>query len=115
MQGETVGYHAVTGDFVETLYASEVSLAELFDHLGLAFSPVPLVGDVADPGICNLPSLSPTITLTATYAAAGSQVTDTYSGITLWDLLSNAGSATVTSSKNDILSKYVVATGSTSS
>ena len=115
MQGETVGHHAFTGNFLETLYASEVKLAELFDHLGLFISPVSLVGDVADPGIYNLPSRSPTTTLTATYTAAGSPVTDTYTGITLWDLVGNAGGVTATSAKNDILSKYVVATGSTSS
>jgi hypothetical protein len=112
MRGETVGHHAFKDDFVAKLYASEVRLAELFDHLGLSFSPVPLVGDVADPGIYNLPSLSPVTTLTATYTAAGSPVTDTYTGIKLWDLLSNAGGVTVTAAKNDILSKYVVATGS---
>ena len=55
---------------------------------------------------------APTTTETATYTAAGTPVTDTYTGIKLWDLLTDAGGVTVTSAKNDILSKYVVATGS---
>jgi hypothetical protein len=46
-----------------------------------------LLGNIADPGICNLPTLTPVTTLTATYTAAGTPVTDTYTGIKLWGLL----------------------------
>jgi hypothetical protein len=66
---------------------------------------------VADAGYDNLPDLAPVSTLTATYTKAGTPVTDTYTGIKLWDLLTDAGGVSVTSEKNDILSKYVVATG----
>jgi hypothetical protein len=71
-----------------------------------------LLGDVADPGFYNLPDIAPVTKLTAQYTAAGTPVTDTYIGIKLWDLLGRAGGVTVTSDKNDILSKYVVAIGS---
>lgn len=104
-------HQAFKESFVERLYSAELVLAGFLDHFGLPFAPVQLIGDVADPGIYNLPSLTPVTTLTATYTAAGVPVTDTYTGIKLWDLLTDAGGATVTSAKNDILSKYVIATG----
>ncbi|HSZ91915.1 MAG TPA: hypothetical protein VK822_21365 [Acetobacteraceae bacterium] len=107
-----MGQHANKGDILLQLYAAEVTLSGYLDHFGFAFSPVLLSGDVADPGFYNLPTLAPVTTQTATYTAAGTPVTDTYTGVKLWDLLSDAGGATVTSAKNDILSKYVVATGS---
>ena len=52
------------------------------------------------------------VTLTATYRAGGTPVTDTYTGVPLWDLLTDAGILTDPAVKNDILSFYVVATGS---
>jgi hypothetical protein len=107
-----MGHQAAKEDFLQQLYATEETLGGLFGHFGFSFSPVLLSGDVSDPGIYNLPVLAPTTTQEATYTAAGASVTDTYTGIKLWDLLSDAGGATVTSAKNDILSKYVVATGS---
>jgi hypothetical protein len=107
-----VGRQIAKANFIEKLYAAEVNLAGLFDRVGYTFSPVTLFGEVGDPGIYNLPSLTPVTNLTATYTAAGTPVTDSYTGITLWDLLTDAGGVTVTSAKNDILSKYVVATGS---
>jgi hypothetical protein len=106
-----VEHQVLKESIVERLYSAEVALAGLLDRFGIPFSPVPLLGDVADPGIYNLPSLTPVTTLTATYTAAGIPVTDSYTGIKLWDLLTDAGGVTVTSAKNDILSKYVVATG----
>jgi hypothetical protein len=107
-----VGHHIVKAHLVEKLYAAEVKLAGIFDHVGYSFSPVTLIGEVGDPGIYNLPSLTPVTNLTANYTAAGNPVTDSYTGIKLWDLLADAGGVTVTSAKNDVLSKYVVATGS---
>jgi hypothetical protein len=71
-----------------------------------------VLGDIANPGFYNLPSLAPITSQAATYTAAGTTVSDTYSGVNLWNLLDDAGGVTVTSAKNDILSKYVVATGS---
>ena len=79
---------------------------------GFRFSPIDVTGDVANAGIYNLPYLPPATTESATYSAAGSPVSDTYTGITLWNLLdATAGGVDVTAAKNDILSKYVVATG----
>jgi hypothetical protein len=107
-----MGYQNLHESIIERLYSAEVSLATFLDHLGLPFSPVLLSGDVANPGIYDLPALTPVTTLTASYTAAGTPVTDTYTGIKLWDLLTDAGGVSVTSAKNDILSKYVIATGS---
>ena len=105
-------YHTSEVDLFQRLYPFEMRLAGIFDHLGFPFSPVVLLGDVADPGFYNLPVLAPVTSLTAHYTAAGTPVTDTYTGIKLWDLLEDAGGVNITSDKNDILSKYIVATGS---
>jgi hypothetical protein len=96
---------------LERLYAAEMRLAGFLGQFGLQFSPILLAGDAADPGFYNLPNLAPVTHETAHYKAAGVPVTDIYTGVKLWDLLQNAGGATVTNAKNDILSKYVVATG----
>jgi protein involved in polysaccharide export with SLBB domain len=98
-------------DLLQRLYGAEVSLSGFLAPLGVQFSPVALTGDVADPGIYNLPALTPATTEAATYTAAGTPVSDTYTGVRLWDLLQDAGGVSVTAAKNDILSKYVVATG----
>ena len=110
--GETMGHQIFAADTVSRLYAGELKLAGFLDQFGFSFSPVLLLGDLGDPGIYSLPALTPVSTLTVTYIASGAPVTDTYTGVKLWDLLSDAGSVTVTDAKNDILSKYVVATGS---
>lgn len=107
-----MGNQGFNEDLLEKLYAAEMKLSGFLDQFGFSFSPMPLFGDVADPGVYNLPDLTPVTTLTATYTAAGIPVTDTYTGISLWNLLTDAGGVTVTSAKNDILSKYVLATGS---
>lgn len=52
------------------------------------------------------------ITLTASYTAGSRPVTDTYTGVLLWDLLQDAGILTDPAVHNDILGFYVVATGS---
>ena len=73
-----------------------------------------LGGAVAHPasfdeaGLAALDSL----TLTVTYTSAGMPVSDTYTGVPLWDLLEQAGVLTDPAIKNDILGFYVVATGS---
>jgi hypothetical protein len=97
---------------LQRLYTAEEHLSRFLGLFGFSFSPILLQGNVAQPGIYNLPDLTPVMTQTATYAAAGTPVTDTYSGISLWNLLGDAGGVTVTGAKNDVLSKYVVATGS---
>ena len=96
---------------LQTLYGYKEALSGILEPLGIPFSPVSVSGDVADPGLYNLPDLAPTTTETATYFAGGGPVTDTYTGITLRSLLDAAGGVDVTDAKNDILSKFVVATG----
>lgn len=54
----------------------------------------------------------PAVWLTATYTAAGSPVTDTYTGVSLWSLLNDAGLITDPTIKNDVLRQYVEAVGS---
>lgn len=54
----------------------------------------------------------PAVQLTATYTAAGSPVTDTYTGVSLWSLLNDAGLITDPTIKNDVLRQYVEAVGS---
>ena len=97
--------------FLQKLYGFEEALSGVLGSFGIPFSPVAVSGDVADPGFYNLPDLTPATVETATYAAGAAPVTDTYAGITLRTLLDAAGGVDVTSAKNDILSKFVVATG----
>jgi hypothetical protein len=97
---------------LQSLYPDEVTLARLLASLGVQIAPVPVLGDVAAPGVFDLPSLSPSTTESASYTAAGTPVSDTYTGVTLWNLLNHAGGVVTSDAKNDILSKYVVATGS---
>ncbi len=99
-------------DLLPYLYDIEVDVARVFADFQYAFSPVLLSGDIADPGIHNLPQTTPATLESVTYKAAGVPVSDTYTGTTLWNLLADAGGVTTSSAKNDILSKYVIATGS---
>src|SRR3984957_13521769 len=73
-----------------------------------------LTGGVATPGTYTLATLMsfPATTLTTTYLSGSSSVTDTFTGVSLWTLLSSAGIVTDAAIKNDILRKYVVAVGS---
>jgi hypothetical protein len=69
---------------------------------------------VQTPGIytlSNLKALPPT-TETVTYIAGGTPVTATFTGVSLWTLLTDAGLVTNPAIKNDILNYYVLATGS---
>nr|WP_294543897.1 hypothetical protein [uncultured Rhodopila sp.] len=105
-------YHATIKDLLPYLYTVETNLAGILDDCGYQFAPVLIAGQVGDPGIYNLPSTTPVTTESVTYLASGVPVSDTYTGTTLWDLLNYAGGVTTTTAKNDILSKYVIATGS---
>jgi hypothetical protein len=96
---------------LQNLYGFEEQLSGFLASLGIEFSPVAVSGGVGDPGLYNLPNLTPVTTEAATYAAAGAPVSDTYTGITLQNLLAAAGGVDVTTAKNDILSKFVIATG----
>ena len=52
------------------------------------------------------------VTETATYISGAGQTTDTYTGVSLWNLIQDAGLVTNPSIKNDLLRYAVVATGS---
>jgi DMSO/TMAO reductase YedYZ molybdopterin-dependent catalytic subunit len=72
-----------------------------------------LSGAVQTPGVYTLSSLEalPATTETVTYLSAGTPVTATFTGVSLWTLLSDAGIVTNPAIKNDILNYYVLATG----
>ncbi len=106
-----MSHFATDAGFLQKIYGFEEELSGLLSPLGIQFSPISVSGNVNDAGIYNLPDLTPVTTETATYAAGGTPVSDTYTGITLRNLLDAAGGVDVTASKNDILSKFVVATG----
>ncbi|WP_325603169.1 hypothetical protein [Rhodopila sp.] len=93
-------------------YQGEEFLGGVLSYFGIPFAPVYVGGDIGLPGLYNIPDVTPVTTLSVTYKAAGIPVSDTYSGTTLWNLLQTAGGVETTSAKNDILNKYVIATGS---
>ena len=103
--------HQAVQDLLPYLYSAEQNLSDILARFDYQFSPVLIAGQVADPGIYNLPTTTPAANQSVTYQAAGVSVSDTYTGPTLWNLLAEAGGATVNTAKNDILSKYLVATG----
>jgi hypothetical protein len=105
-------HFSINQDLLPYIYSIETDVSRVLGDLGYFFSPVLISGQVADPGIYNLPTTTPVTTESVTYTAAGVPVSDTYTGTTLWNLLADAGGVTTTTAKNDILSKYVIATGS---
>jgi hypothetical protein len=105
-------HYSIGPDLLPFIYDIENDVGGIFAHFGYSFSPVLVSGQVTDPGFYNLPTTTPATTESVTYQAAGVPVSDTYTGTTLWNLLADAGGVTTTAAKNDILSKYVIATGS---
>lgn len=73
-----------------------------------------LSGAVKTPGVYTLSTLEglPATTETVTYLSGGTSVTATFTGVSLWTLLTDAGIVTNPAVKNDILNYYVEATGS---
>ncbi len=73
-----------------------------------------LSGSVTSPGTYTLSRLQalPATTESVTYLASGTAVTASFTGVSLWTLLSDAGIVTNPAIKNDILNYYVLATGS---
>jgi protein involved in polysaccharide export with SLBB domain len=65
------------------LYRLEERLASYLKNLGIAYSPILLSGEVANPGLYNVPNLTPVVTQTVTYTAAGTPVADLYTGVPL--------------------------------
>ena len=73
-----------------------------------------LSGSVMTPGVYSLSTLEalPPTTETVTYLAGGTPVTSTFTGVSIWTLLTDAGIVTNAAIKNDILNYYLLATGS---
>lgn len=73
-----------------------------------------LSGGVTTPGTYTRSRLQalPATTEMVTYLSGGTSVTASFTGVSLWTLLSDAGIVTNPSIKNDILNYYVLATGS---
>jgi len=105
-------HFSINQDLLPYLYDIEVGVSSLLTDIGYSFSPILIAGQVIDPGFYILPTTTPVSTESVTYTAARVPVSDTYTGTTLWNLIADAGGVTTTTAKNDILSKYVVATGS---
>ncbi|MEJ8848292.1 molybdopterin-dependent oxidoreductase [Variovorax rhizosphaerae] len=77
-------------------------------------SPVLLIGGAVDrPSAVSLATLAakPEVTQTVTFDSGTTPQTHTYIGASLWSLLGDAGIQADASRKNDLLSRYVLATG----
>jgi hypothetical protein len=73
-----------------------------------------VTGDVRDPTSFDLQKLEelPVANQNVTYFAAGTVVTQSFTGALLWDLLQSVGIIVDPNIKNDILRKIVIVTGS---
>jgi DMSO/TMAO reductase YedYZ molybdopterin-dependent catalytic subunit len=71
-------------------------------------------GNVTAPATLTLAQIQamPASTQTVTFASGTGQQTHTYTGASLWTLLNQVGIAVNPAVKNDVLAKYVIATGS---
>ena len=103
--------YSIGQDLLPYIYDLENDAAGIFADFNYPFSPLLISGQVADPGIYYLPATTPVTTESVTYQAAGVPVSDSYTGTSLWDLLTAAGDVSTSMAKNDILTKYVIATG----
>ncbi len=112
------------GDVAGGRYVSNVSSLNVFSATGASqiqgiggglSQSFALAGQIVNPRSFNLADLQAMqqVSQTVTYQAGSSTVTGTFTGVSLWSLLTNAGIITTNPSvKNDILGKYLVATGS---
>jgi hypothetical protein len=102
------------GRYVSNLVSLHAGTAPSLPGTGGGVSSQFALTGVQHPATYTLASLTalPATTLTTTYLAAGVPVTDTYTGVSLWTLLSTAGLILNPAIKNDVLRKYVVAVGS---
>jgi DMSO/TMAO reductase YedYZ molybdopterin-dependent catalytic subunit len=103
------------GRYVSNLQDLEVGTAPANpSRSGGTTTELSLSGAVRTPGIYTLSSLEtlPATTETVTYLAGGAPVTATFTGVSIWTLLTDAGLVTDPAIKNDILNYYLLATGS---
>lgn len=75
---------------------------------------VTLAGGLDRPGAITLPQLQalPAVTQTVSFASGSGNQTRTYTGANLWAVLDQAGIQVDATRHNDVLNRYVVATGS---
>lgn len=73
-----------------------------------------LAGEIANPGRYDLAKLQaqPAITQTVSFLSAGVPQTHTFTGASLWGIVNGAGILNNPAVRNDVLNKYVLATGS---
>ena len=91
------------------LLVANVAMAAVFSPQFAVF------GDVKNPQTFTYAQLSalPSITKTVTFQSGSNSVTTTFTGVNLWTLLNDIVGLKLDSSiKNDVLRKFVVATGS---
>jgi hypothetical protein len=104
------------GRYVSNLVNLHAGTAPSLPGTGGGVSSQFTLAGVMNPGTYNLASLMalPATTLTATYLSgpAPMSTTDTYTGVSLWTLLTSAGLVLDPTIKNDVLRQYVVAVGS---
>jgi hypothetical protein len=102
------------GRYVSNLVSLYVGQAPAPASSGGGLSSQFMLTGVQNPGGYNLAALQtlPAVQVTATYTAMGHPVTDSYTGVSLWTLLNDAGLITDPTIKNDVLRQYVEAVGS---
>ena len=101
------------GIYVAGLVTASVGIASVA-QAGPLSSQMTVSGSVSTPttyDAASLAAVTPTTTVTATYKAGGTPVTDTYTGTSLYNLLQVDG-LTSPPGKNGDLRNYVVAVGS---
>jgi DMSO/TMAO reductase YedYZ molybdopterin-dependent catalytic subunit len=103
------------GRYVSNLDNLRVGTAQVQTSMGGGVtSQFSLSGAVKTPGTYTLATLEalPPTTETVTFLSGGSLVTTTFTGVSIWTLLTDAGIVTNPAIKNDILNYYLQATGS---
>jgi DMSO/TMAO reductase YedYZ molybdopterin-dependent catalytic subunit len=103
------------GRYVSNLNNLRVGTAQVQTSMGGGeTSKFSLSGAVRTPGTYNLASLEalPATRETVTFLSSGTSVTETFIGVSIWTLLTDAGIVTNPAIKNDILNYYLQATGS---
>jgi DMSO/TMAO reductase YedYZ molybdopterin-dependent catalytic subunit len=105
---------ATGGRYVSNLVDLHVGLAPILPGTGGGLSTQFTLTGVVTPGTYDLAALQalPATTVTATYSSGSGSVTDTYTGVSLWTLLDEAGLILNPANKNDVLRQYVEAVGS---
>ena len=102
------------GRYVSNLADLHVGQAPILPGTGGGLSTQFTLTGVAVPGTYDLAALQalPATAVIATYTGPSGPITDTYTGVSLWTLLDEAGLILNPANKNDVLRQYVEAVGS---